>query len=373
MKMKKTAISLALSLLLVLALSPAAGATGLAPLPDENYGAEAPVVYSCANITCNVGDTAIISVTAQSPDGGRLSYQWYRSLDGTNMSGSMIVTATGINYLADTSTEGTNYYFCAVTNTTSYGSNTVISSPIAVTVEAAKDPVIEGIGVLTLPNKIRYNEGDRLETAGLSVRVYTDQGYYDVTGGLECSPATLNTAGTQTITVRYENKSCTFNVEVESTREEVQSISVASLPTKTSYTVGDRLDTAGLVVRVVTNKQVKDVTEGFTCTPVVLNGAGRQTIKVIYGAQSTSFEVTVTERAAATPAPSPTAMPAPSATAGVETGSSPAPSATPHSSSHQSHETSAGSAVVQIVLMLALLALVGLGAYVFVVQRKNRK
>ena len=64
--MKKTAISLALSLLLVLALSPAAGATGLAPLPDENYGAEAPVVYSCANITCNVGDTAIISVIAVS-------------------------------------------------------------------------------------------------------------------------------------------------------------------------------------------------------------------------------------------------------------------------------------------------------------------
>lgn len=369
--MKKTAISLALVLALALALDPGAWALALDPQPDPGYGAGAPLVYSCADITCNVGDTAIISVTAQSPDGGSLSYQWYRSLDGTNMSGSMIVTATGVNYWADTSGEGTCYYFCIVTNTTGSGSNSVISSPIAVTVEARRQPVIEGIGVLTLPNKTRYQEGDRLVTDGLSVRVYTDQGYYDVTGGLECSPATLSSPGTQTITVRYENKSCTFTVEVEAAREEVQSISVASLPAKTSYTVGDRLDTAGLVVRVVTNKQVQDVTEGFSCTPVVLSSAGRQTIKVIYGVQSTSFEVTVAERATATPLP--TVTPFPTAAAAPGASATPSPSVNPNSSSHQSHEVSAGSAFLQIVLVLALLALVGLGAYVYTVQRRNRK
>lgn len=371
MKMRKTAISLALALLLVLAMAPGACALSLEPLPlpDPGYGAAEPLVYACADITCRVGDMAIISVTAQSPDGGSLSYQWYRSLDGTNMSGSMIVTATGINYWADTSKEGTFYYFCAVTNTTSAGSSTVISAPIAIKVEAAKEPVIEGIGVLTLPNKTQYKEGERLEPDGLSVRVYTDQGYYDVTDGLECSPATLSTAGTQTITVRYENKSCTFTVEVEAAREEVQSISVASLPAKTSYTVGDRLDTTGLVVRVVTNKQVKDITEGFSCTPVVLNAAGRQTIKVLYGVQTTSFEVTVAERVTATPAPTAT----PAATASPQASANPSPTASPGSGSHQSHETNAGSAVLQIVLVLALLALVGLGAYVYTVQRKNRQ
>ncbi|MDD5931307.1 MAG: bacterial Ig-like domain-containing protein [Oscillospiraceae bacterium] len=372
MKMRKTAISLALALLLVLAMAPGAWALSLELPQGPDYGAVAPpVVYSCADITCRVGDMAIISVNAQSTDGGTLSYQWYRSLDGTNTSGSLIVTATGINYWADTSREGTYYYFCQVTNTTAVGSNSVISAPIAVRVEAAREPVIEGIGVLTLPNKTQYKEGERLETDGLSVRVYTDQGYYDVTAGLECSPATLSVPGTQTITVRYENKSCTFTVEVEAARETVQSVSVASLPAKTSYTVGDRLDTTGLVVRVVTNKQVKDVTEGFTCTPVVLNAAGRQTIKVIYGVQSTSFEVTVAERATATPMP--TVSPVPSATAAPQGSANPSPSATPHTSSHQSHETSAGSAVLQIILVLALLALVGLGAYVYTVQRKNRK
>lgn len=373
--MKKKLISLALALILLLFCAP--GAYALAPLG----GAAEPLVYTCADISCRAGDTAVLSITASSQDGGYLSYQWYRSLDGSNMNGSMIINANSTTYYADTSQTGTNYYFCIVTNYRDGYEASVISAPIAVKVEAGA-PVIEGIGVLTRPNKIEYKEGDRLDTSGLSVRVYTDQGYYDVTGGLECSPAVLDVAGTQTITVKYEGKSCTFTVTVEAAKETVESISVASMPSKTSYTVGDTLDTAGLVIRVVTNKQVQDITDGFSCTPKVLTTAGTQQIRVIYGITSTTFNVTVTERATASPTPtvSPSSTPAaagspsasPSAEAGTD-GSSPSPSPTRYVSSHQSHETNAGSAVIQIVLVLALLGLVGVGAYVYTVQRKNKK
>lgn len=372
-KMKKRLVSLALALLLLLAAAPGAYAVEL--IPDS---ALEPVVYTSANVNCSVGDIAIISVTAQSQDGGTLSYQWYRSIDGTNMSGSLIVNATGSNYYADTSSEGTNYYFCVVTSSGPNGSASVISSPIAVTVEN-NEPVIEGIGVLTLPSKTNYKEGDRLVTDGLSVRVYTNQGYYDVTGGLEVSPAVLNVSGTQTITVKYQGKSCTFTVEVEAEKEVVQSISISSMPAKTSYTVGDRLDTTGLSIRVVTNKQITDVSQGFTCTPMVFSSAGSQQVKVIYGSSSTTFTVQVAERSTPTPSPTATASPSPTATATASPGASAAPnsSASPSPTHtvtvHEPHETNAGSAFLQIVLMLALLGLVGIGAYVYTVQRKNRK
>jgi len=376
--MRKKIVSLALVLLLFIAGAPGAYALSL-ELPG---GAAEPLVYTCADISCQLGDTAVLSITAESTDGGYLSYQWYRSLDGSNMSGSMIINAASSSYYADTSQSGTYYYFCVVTNTLNGASAQVISAPIAVRVESA--PVIEGIGVLTRPNKVQYKEGDRLETAGLSVRVYTNQGYYDVSGGLECSPAVLELAGTQTITVRYEGKGCTFTVEVEAAKETVESISVLNMPSKTSYTVGDTLDTSGLVVRVVTNKQIQDITDGFSCTPKVLTTAGSQQIRVIYGIQSTTFTVTVAERAGVSPSPSVTpspsstpaasAAPSTSPVAGTEgNGSSPSPSPTRHVSSHQSHETNAGSAIIQLVFVLALLALVGLGAYVYTVQRKNRK
>ena len=365
-KMKKRLVSIALALLLLLAAAPGAYAVDLAP-----GTASEPTVYTCADVKCSPGDIAVISVTAQSPDGGALSYQWYRSLDGTNMSGTLIVNATGSNYYADTSSEGTNYYFCVVTNT---GSSSVISSTIAVTVEN-NEPVIQGIGVLTLPTKTQYKEGDRLVTDGLSVRVYTDQGYYDVTGGLEVSPAVLGVAGTQTITVKYQGKSCTFTVQVEEDKEVVQSISISSLPAKTSYTVGDRLDTTGLSVRVVTNKQITDVSQGFTCSPMVFSSAGSQTVTVNFQGKTSTFTVQVAERSS--PSPSPTASPSPSPTASASPSASPdsgaSPSPTHTVTVHEPHETNAGSAFLQIVLMLALLGLVGIGAYVYTVQRKNRK
>lgn len=362
--MKKRLISAALALLLLLAAAPGAYAVVLVPsTPSE------PTVYTCANVKCGVGDIAVISVTAQSPDGSALSYQWYRSLDGTNMSGTMIINATGSSYYADTSSLGTNYYYCVVGN----GSGQVISSPISVTVEN-NEPVIEGIGVLTLPVKTQYKVGDQLVTDGLSVRVYTDQGYYDVTGGLEVSPAILNVSGTQTITVKYQGKSCTFTVEVEEDKEVVQSISISSLPAKTSYTVNERLDTTGLSIRVVTNKQIIDVSQGFTCYPLVFSSTGSQTVTVSYQGKTSTFTVQVTD---ASPSPSPTATPSPTPTATA----SPSPSASAEASPspthtvtvHEPHETNAGSAFLQIVLMLALLGLVGVGAYVYTVQRKNKK
>ena len=360
------AFTLALALLLLLAAAPGAYAMDLAP-----GTASEPTVYTCADVKCSPGDIAVISVTAQSPDGGALSYQWYRSLDGTNMSGTLIVNATGSNYYADTSSEGTNYYFCVVTNTGANGSSSVISSTIAVTVEN-NEPVIQGIGVLTLPTKTQYKEGDRLVTDGLSVRVYTDQGYYDVTGGLEVSPAVLGVAGTQTITVKYQGKSCTFTVQVEEDKEVVQSISISSLPAKTSYTVNERLDTTGLSIRVVTNKQITDVSQGFTCSPMVFSSTGSQTVTVSYQGKTSTFTVQVT---AATPSPSPTvsASPSPTATASPSPSTSASPSPTHTVTVHEPHETNAGSAFLQIVLMLALLGLVGIGAYVYTVQRKNRK
>lgn len=371
--MKKRLVSIALALLLLLAAAPGAYAMDLAP-----GTASEPTVYTCADVKCSPGDIAVISVTAQSPDGGALSYQWYRSLDGTNMSGTLIVNATGSNYYADTSSEGTNYYFCVVTNTGANGSSSVISSTIAVTVEN-NEPVIQGIGVLTLPTKTQYKEGDRLVTDGLSVRVYTDQGYYDVTGGLEVSPAVLGVAGTQTITVKYQGKSCTFTVQVEEDKEVVQSISISSLPAKTSYTVGDRLDTTGLSVRVVTNKQITDVSQGFTCSPMVFSSAGSQTVTVNFQGKSTSFTVQVAERSSPSPSPtaSPSPSPSPSPTASASPSASPdsgaSPSPTHTVTVHEPHETNAGSAFLQIVLMLALLGLVGIGAYVYTVQRRNRK
>ncbi|MDR3177506.1 MAG: hypothetical protein LBT96_00840 [Campylobacteraceae bacterium] len=63
------------------------------------------------------GDTAIaLSVTATSPDGGTLSYQWYETTNPSN-NGNEISGAISSTYSPSTSTVGTFYYYVVVTNT----------------------------------------------------------------------------------------------------------------------------------------------------------------------------------------------------------------------------------------------------------------
>jgi hypothetical protein len=78
----------------------------------------------------------------------------------------------------------------------------------------------------------------------------------------------------------------------------VSSIAVKTQPTKTSYTVGDALDTTGLVLTATySDESTADISTGFTCSPTSLSTAGTQTITVTYGGATATFTVTVTKAA----------------------------------------------------------------------------
>ncbi|MBQ7596095.1 MAG: bacterial Ig-like domain-containing protein [Clostridia bacterium] len=80
----------------------------------------------------------------------------------------------------------------------------------------------------------------------------------------------------------------------------LSSISVKTMPSKTTYNVGDSLNTSGLVIKAAySDGSSKDITSGFTCSPTKLSTAGTQKITVTYSGKTTSFNVTV--KAASTP------------------------------------------------------------------------
>ncbi len=181
------------------------------------------------------------------------------------------------------------------------GSQTVIvdymgaTCSFSVNVEKG-EPTIESISVMKMPTKTIYTVGDRMDSSGMTLRVYTDQGYEDISSGFSCIPNSFMAAGQQTVTVQYEGKSCTFTVEVKEVKEELQSISVNTKPSKLSYIKGEQLDTAGLTLIISTNKGNMMLTEGFVCSPTVLSEAGQQTITVQYQGKSCTFTVDVSER-----------------------------------------------------------------------------
>ncbi len=81
----------------------------------------------------------------------------------------------------------------------------------------------------------------------------------------------------------------------------VDSLTVVTPPAKTTYTVGEKLNTAGLVLQATINgtddtpDTTFNITSGVYCTPEVLTTAGTQTITANYGGKTVTFNVTVNE------------------------------------------------------------------------------
>lgn len=250
-----------------------------------------PSLTVSSNVSCFLGDAATVSVKATVADGGSLSYRWFSSPYNSTSNGTFIEGATGSSLQVSTSAVGTNYYYCEVTNTNNGSSTSVLSPTIQVSVS---EPVLSSISINTMPSTKEYKVGDTLNTTGLEiVAKYSNGTSVIISSGFEVSPTTLNTAGTQNITVSYMGKTCTFPVLVAEAEQVVESILIVSEPTKLEYTVGEWLDTSGLKLRIQTNKGSFDVTTGFSCFPNVLDKEGSQTITVNYGSKSTAFTVKV--------------------------------------------------------------------------------
>ena len=74
----------------------------------------------------------------------------------------------------------------------------------------------------------------------------------------------------------------------------VSKILVSQKPTKTVYTVGDTLNTAGMKLKVTCSDGTsKEISSGFTCSPTNLTAAGNTWITVKYGGTATAFNVKV--------------------------------------------------------------------------------
>ncbi len=172
------------------------------------------------------------------------------------------------------------------------GSSRVKGSTVIITVSLGKDTV-QSISITAKPSKLSYFVGETLNPAGMSLTAkYKSGGTQTVTGGYTCSPTALNAAGTKTITVTYEGCTATFDVTVSDIV--LNSISIKSKPTKTSYFVGDTLNTAGLILTAsYSNGSTEEVTSGFTCTPTNLTTVGNQTITVKFETKTTTFTVLV--------------------------------------------------------------------------------
>ena len=155
---------------------------------------------------------------------------------------------------------------------------------------------------VTAPSTTEYAVGDRFNTAGMVVTAtYSDDSTKDVTASASFSPANgaiLTTVGDQTVNVTYTENGVTksASVAVKVLNVTLKSITM-SAPTKSTYVVGDSLNTAGIVVTAhYSNGTTKDVTADSAISPAngyTLASVGTQTITATYKGMTATATVAV--------------------------------------------------------------------------------
>ena len=107
------------------------------------------------------------------------------------------------------------------------GTLKTLTGTFRVTFKEADPNTVTGMELLSAPTKLTYTKGESLNTSGLTLRLKKYSGATeDVTKGFTCEPTVLDTVGTQTITVKYGEKTVTFDVTVTE--------AVASVPSSVS-------------------------------------------------------------------------------------------------------------------------------------------
>lgn len=200
---------------------------------------------------------------------------------------------------------------------------------------------LTNLSVKSMPSKTEYTVGDTLDTTGLVLNGHYEGTWHsvsldkdvEVTSGFTCTPTTLDTAGTQTITVNYDGQSTSFDVTVkeketpsptpddkddnktdpgnnptkpdpddttttkpDQNEDKLEKLEIKTPPTKTTYVSGDTIDTTGLVLKATYSRSgEKLITDGYRCSPSVVYVTGKREITVRYDGGETSFEIYVKE------------------------------------------------------------------------------
>ena len=153
------------------------------------------------------------------------------------------------------------------------------------------------ISITNTPYETSYYVGEELNLDGLTVEAtYSDGSTFVVTVTSDMvSGFDSSVAGTQTLTVTYEDCTATFNVEV--VENSVSNINILNYPSKTSYYVGEELDVSGLEIEAVYSDGstsvvtvTSDMVSGFDSSVV-----GTKTLTVTYEDCTVNFDVEVIE------------------------------------------------------------------------------
>ena len=148
-----------------------------------------------------------------------------------------------------------------------------------------KSVAVKGLSIEKNAAKPVYKVGESINPGDISLRVFfTNDRSEVVYDSFTITPSVFTLPGDQIVSVAYAGLTTEFTVKVDAgQKNEITHIVIDKMPDKRTYTVGDTLDTGGIVVSAVYADGTKErITEGLTFAPTRLEKDGIQDIMVIY-------------------------------------------------------------------------------------------
>ena len=190
---------------------------------------------------------------------------------------------------------------------TGYNANQVGEQTITVTYQgkstsfkvSVEETVLTSIQVKTLPTKTKYFVGESLDLkGGIILANYSDgstKTYSMSNSDIKVTGFDSTQPGTKTLTIKYSEKTATFDVQVELVS--LSTISIEQYPDKMSYLLEEELNLSGGILKKVYNDSSEQLIS-MTDSSVVVSGynrnqAGSQTITVVVEGKSVTFDVVV--------------------------------------------------------------------------------
>lgn len=161
-------------------------------------------------------------------------------------------------------------------------------------------PTVTGIWLTSHPNKTTYILGEPFDPTGMQVNLMMSDGALVKTEEYTISGYDPYTVGYPLVTISSHGYSASFNVRViEEAVEEVYPTHIEVVPpSKTTYNIGDFLDSTGMVVMVHYSDYSCSATEDWYWEGYDPYTAGVQTITVNSGGFTDIFTITVKDEEA---------------------------------------------------------------------------
>ena len=146
---------------------------------------------------------------------------------------------------------------------------------------------------LSAPSKTDYYIGEVLDTTGIQVTAYYNNGTsQDVTTLANISEPDMTTAGTKTITVTYEGYNASFEITV--TEVNITGLEMTKAPDKLNYYVGEAFAADGIeVIASYNNGEKRDVSSSIEFSSPDMNAAGTVSVTGSFGGYSVDFTIIV--------------------------------------------------------------------------------